>query len=223
MENIVHAAFFERPCYKETFLCKVFAYLAKGYLMIRPAFQMGMDFAVNSQRYIVPAKIAGVLTMCAVVEFHVEQGIRFQPLFQSDRVIFLLLFSERFKGSFLCEPYDFRVIPYQGLIDTFTLDFEGFSFRGTEITNKQGCAVAKTDRYITGTPPLAGAERAFYLARFAVKGLRDDSQPFFHGQIFVLLGNFYSFFLQICKVLISRGVLFLFRFLLRSWDFFGLR
>ena len=140
--------------------------------MIQAAFQVGKDFAVNSQGHIVPADIAAVFR--AVVQLHIDEGIWFQPLLCGYGIVICLSLTERGKGGFLGYPHNFRVIPHQRIVYSLILDPECFGFWSEFITNKYRHAFVEADGNVAGAAPFAGAGRSLDFAGCTAEGLRDN-------------------------------------------------
>ena len=171
---------------------------------------MGADVSVHRQCHIVPAHISAALTVRAVVELDVEQGVGLQALLRGNGIVLCFALHEGSESGFLCRADDLRVVPQQGSVDKLPLYRCGLCFRRKAVAEKQGRAVIKADGYIACAAPFSRAGRRFNPARSTAERLRNHPDFFLCGKCLVFLCDCGGFFLQVRKgffgLLLLRGV-----------------
>ena len=170
---------------------------------------MGEDISVHRQCYIVPAHISAALTVRAVVELDIEQGVGLQALLRGNGIVLCFTLHEGSEGGFLCRADDLRVVPQQGIVDKLPLYRCGLCFRRKAVAEKQGRAIIKADGYIACAAPFSRAGRRFNPARSTAERLRDHPDFLLCGKRLVFLCDCGGFFLQVRKgffgLLLLRG------------------
>ena len=160
---------------------------------------MGADVSVHRQCYIVPAHISAALTIRAVVELDVEQGVGLQALLRGNGIVLCFALHEGSESCFLCCADDLRVVPQQGIVDKLPLYRCGLCFRRKAVAEKQGRAVIKADGYIACAAPFSRAGRRFNPARSSAERLRNHSDFLLCGKHLVFLCDCGGFLLQVRK------------------------
>ena len=160
---------------------------------------MGADVSVHRQCYIVPAHISAALTVRAVVELDIEQGVGLQALLRGNGIVLCFALHEGSESCFLCRADDLRVVPQQGIVDKLPLYRCGLGFRRKAVAEKQGRAVIKADGYIACAAPFPRTGRRFNPARSTAERLRDHPDFFLCGKRLVFLCDCGGFLLQVRK------------------------
>ena len=160
---------------------------------------MGADISVHRQCYIVPAHISAALTVRAVVELDVEQGVGLQALLRGNGIVLCFALHEGSESGFLCCADDLRVVPQQGIVDKLPLYRCGLCFRRKAVAEKQGRAIIKADGYIACAAPFSRAGRRFNPARSTAERLRNHSDFLLCGKRLIFLCDCGGFFLQVRK------------------------